>query len=401
MAVIRNTAAMQYRGKVGNTTYYVEGGRQLARVSQNSSNYGETASRSESQQFQRGKWGNLVNFYKVSKGWMRKAYETKKRTQSDYNRFMQLNTPTAKIYLTKNMYANGGCVVDAFRISEGSLRPIQVSSVGNVYATDLRLPEFDIDEDTTVQSFSELIIRNNSQLREGMQISFISYQQEVGASGVPSLICTAYELTLDESNRDLVRSYLPEFCSQVVDGCFGTSANISTGAFAYVLSETRNGATKVSTQTLITKNDGLINQFSTQQAIADSIASYGVDEDIFLTSGSKPTDATPQPVYLESLNFDDDEIEQVYKFGGVGPDVGAIWGKSGSKVLKVSGSFNSASSCSIVLVDDEYRVNVPILSFSAGNIKLGSISSTYYDYQILRVEVVIDGLTVHGYFRQN
>lgn len=315
MALIRNTASMQLRGRVGNTTYYSEGGRLIARVSQNSSNYGEGAARSERQQFQRGKWGNLVNFYKVSKAWMKKAYENRKANQSDYNRFMQLNTANGRVYLTKSMYAQGGCVVDAFRISEGSLRSVSVFPVGNVFRTDLQLGDLTIGDATTIADFTQALIANNNHLHNNMQISFISYQQEVNQFGVPQLICTAYEVTLDTESTELVRSYLPVFCSNGVDGYLGTNDNISIGAFAYVLSESVSGKTLVSTQELILNNSTLIAEYTSAEAIERSIKSYGVDTDVFLASGSNPTQATPQPLYISRVfnRYNDDYESSDYR----------------------------------------------------------------------------------------
>lgn len=401
MAYIRNTAAMQLKGKVGNTTYYVESGRQLARVSQNSSNYGDTARRSEAQQFQRGKWGNLVNFYKASKSWMRKAYETKKRTQSDYNRFMQLNIMDARIYLTRNMYANGGCVVDMFRITEGSLRSIQTNKVGDAYKTDLRVGSLTIGPNTTIAELTQALLTNNNHLRDNMQISFISYQQDVDTYGTPYIICTAYELTLDAQGSQLVRAYLPEFCSSVVEGYLGTNNRISTGAFAYVLSETLNGVTRVSTQSLITKNDELINQYSSLAAQRASIDSYGVDEDIFLTSGSVPTDPTPQPIYLVKMGVVNGQVDLEYPFGGVGPDVGAIWSQGGNEYIDISGAFANVTRVALNFFGTSSVVEVPILSRSGGRIYLGTVPTSYYDNQISFIAVTIDGEVIEGSFTQN
>lgn len=393
MGVIRNTAAMQIRGKVGNTTYYVEGGRQIARVSQNGSNYGEGASRSEAQQFQRGKWGNLVNFYKVSKKWIPKAYESKKRTQSDYNRFMQLNTPNARVYLTRNMYANGGCVVDAFRISEGSLRPINVQPKGAAYNTDLLLDIGEIVSSVTVGEFSESLIINNNHIHEGMQISFISYQQILSSDGVPSLVCTAYEVTLDKNNVDPILEYLPPFCCQNNAGYLGTSDQISTGAFAYVLSETISGKTSVSTQTLIVKNAELLAEFTSAEAIKASIDSYGVDKDIFLTSGSYPVQATPQPVFLESIRFGiDSDIEGEITPGSGPHTFEEIFGGGGTNILKVSGRWSSLGALTL-WTQDLAPYAVGGTRRTDGNITIGSVPSVSYSNKLVKVTAVLDGVT--------
>lgn len=394
MGVIRNTASMQIRGRVGNTTYYVEGGRQIARVSQNGSNYGESASRTEKQQFQRGKWGNLVNFYKVSKSWMKKAYESKSRTQSDYNRFMQLNTPNARIYLTKNMYANGGCVADEFRISEGSLRPIDVVKVGAQYRTSLNVGDLEMNDALGLDVFSDYILENNSFLREGMQISFISYQQTLTPDGVPSLVCTAYEVTIDTLSGDRLRDYLPIFCSQNVGGYLGTSNQISTGAFAYVLSETRNGKTSVSTQTLITKNANLIDEFSSEDAIARSIASYGVDEDIFLTSGSYPKQATEQPIFIDALLAGSGgDVTFYINAGDLAQTFSIIWGAGSNPQLVVSGRYTSVDSVTLV-ADDGKTYNIAASKEANNNIYLGSMPTGSGNKKLIRVDAVLDGKTI-------
>lgn len=394
MGVIRNTASMQIRGRVGNTTYYVEGGRQIARVSQNGSNYGESASRTEKQQFQRGKWGNLVNFYKVSKSWMRKAFESKSRTQSDYNRFMQLNTANGRIYLTKNMYANGGCVVDNFRISEGSLRPIDVVKVGAQYRTSLNIAELEITDDITIDVFSDFLIQYNSYIREGMQISFISYQQTLTPDGVPSLVCTAYEVTIDTTSEDKLRDYLPNFCSQNVDGYLGTSNQISTGAFAYVLSETRSGKTSVSTQTLITKNANLIDEYSSEEAIKRSIDSYGVDADVFLTSGSYPKQATEQPVFIDSLlcGKGGDVVFHI-NAGDLAQTFSIIWGAGSNPELVVSGRYSSIDSVTLV-ADDGAFTNIAASKEPDNNIYLGNMPSGFGNKKLVRVDAVLDGKTI-------
>lgn len=298
MAIIRNTAAMRLKGRVGNTSYYTEGGRQIARVSQNASNYGESARRSQAQQQQRAKWGNLVNFYKVSKGWMPLAFENKKENQSDYNKFMSLNLASARIYMPRDYYAVGGCVADEFRVSEGTLRSINVQPVAGStpqWVTDLALGGDPLSADTTVAEFSAALIANNPHLHYNMQLSFISYQQDVDAWNHPHLICTAYEVTLERDNNESVWSYLPEFCCVNQNGYLGTNDNISRGAFAYILSETVNGSTRVSSQTLIVTEQTLINLYTTDAAKFLAIESYGVDAEVFLMSGSEPQGAAAQP----------------------------------------------------------------------------------------------------------
>lgn len=305
MAIIRNSASALRKGRVGNTTYYVSGQRQIARVSQNSSNYGETARRTEAMQERRARWGNLVNFYKISKHWMKYAYETKTARQSDYNRFMQVNLNSTSVYLTKDQAALGACIVEPFAITQGSLRPINVTKDSNFYTTDIEMGNLVISDTTTVGAFSNQVIALNNGVKAGYQLSFISYQQWDDLGGVPQVTCTAYEVTLDPSSEAILRDYLPEFCSTTRDSKLGTSLTISAGCFAYIWSVTENGSTRVSTQTLINNNAGKIASFSSPAQRQRAIESYGLDNDSFLMSGSTPQVPTPGTQSLSYIWIED------------------------------------------------------------------------------------------------
>lgn len=305
MGIIRNAANRKIRGRIGDTTYYVSLDRQIARQALNSSNYGETASRTVSQQGNRVRWANLVQFYKLSKGWMSKAFETKKSGQSDYNRFMQLNLSTARIYLTKEAVAASSCIVDDFTISQGSLRQINVQQVGNTWATDIQLGGLTIADTTTIADFTTAILTANAWAKEGMQLSFVSYQQTTDSLGYPVAICTAYELTLSTTDTRLVRSFLPEFCSQSsASGTLGTNNNISTGGFAYILSQSVGGKTLVSTQKIVSNNDIFVQLYSGDIMRENAMRSYGITEASFLDSGSNPVSRAQQPLYIESVQVE-------------------------------------------------------------------------------------------------
>lgn len=306
MGIIRNAANRKIRGRIGDTTYYVSLDRQIARQALNSSNYGETASRTISQQGNRVRWANLVQFYKLSKGWMSKAFETKKSGQSDYNRFMQLNLSTARIYLTKEAVAASSCVVDDFTISQGSLRQINVQQVGNTWATDIQLGSLTIGATTTIADFTAAILQYNNWAKEGMQISFVSYQQTTDSLGYPVAICTAYELTLSTTDTRLVRAFLPEFCSQTsASGTLGTNNNISTGGFAYILSQSVGGKTLVSTQKIVSNNLIFVQLYSGEQMRENAMRSYGINEASFLDSGSNPVTRAAQPIYITGATIED------------------------------------------------------------------------------------------------
>lgn len=301
MATIRTAANTVLKGRVGDKSFYVADGRQIARQRLNNSNYGEGASRTQIQQERRVRWSNLVNFYKASSRWMKSAYENRKKGQTDYNKFVQLNINNSKVALTKQLAAAGACVVEPFMVSQGSIPSIDVNPSGNVFVTSIAYPVGTINETTTIGEFSSTIVAANNNITFGMQLTFVSYMQLVDPLGVPRVICTAYEVTLDSTSTEKLRDYLPAFCSQVVTGYLGTSDAIAVGGFAYILSDNSTGKLRVSTQILKTTNSDLQQQYYSDSAVTNAVMSYGVDGDVMLSpSDSVSQNATPKPIYIQA-----------------------------------------------------------------------------------------------------
>lgn len=308
MAKVRNAINPKMAGQVGAYTYYESKGETIVRQAQNNSNYGESASRTQAQQNQRVKLANVVNFYKVSKQWMPKAFENLKPGQTDYTRFLASNLPITKVTLTKAQAAASACIVDNYIVSLGSLPSIQVNmNAGDTFATNINIGALQISDTTTVAELSQAIVANNKTYEYGMQISFISYMQDIDAQGIPRVICTPYEMTLSQSNEGLVRDYLPVFCSTSNDlggenYFLGTNNEIATGGFAYVLSDQRSGKIMVSTQIVVVVNQDLITEYTSGNQNTAATRSYGVDGSVFLSPETRSeTEATPKPVYIQSI----------------------------------------------------------------------------------------------------
>lgn len=287
MAISRNNLSMKLTGRVGAYSYYTTtGGRQIARVAQNSSNYGESATRTEPQQNRRSKWGNLVNFYKLNKTFFRRAFESKSSNQSDYNKFMSVNLPTARVALTKNDYALGGCVLDGFRVSEGSLRGITDSYKAGALNSVLSLDSVGNLGSLTIGHVSNDLLINNSFLQEGDQISYVYWRQFVTVDRVPRFYSEYFELTLDKSS-DVLISSLPN--SDLVygeDDILKGEMDHQGALAAFILTRQVNGALQVSTETAILNSDIFLSQWTGEAAEKKAIASYGVDATAFLDPGS-------------------------------------------------------------------------------------------------------------------
>lgn len=286
MAVIRNTASAVRRGRVGNTSYYYSNGQQVARQARNNSNYGETARRSMAQQERRVCWANLVNLYKVMSPWQKKAYETKKSNQTDYNVFMSLNVPSAQIYLTKDEANNGCAVVDAYTISQGSLPPItyKEGEASRLSYTDI-VCTLSTLAGATLGDFSANIIANNPLYRNGDNIAFLLFSNWADGTTHPYADCAYYEITLDTSSTaSLGSNPISQFLDiQTTTNFLGVGeawwAEVRGVAWAAI--HTRQGNTlQVSSQKIEMLKPIFVDNFSTNAQQQLAVNSYGVDEDV-------------------------------------------------------------------------------------------------------------------------
>lgn len=252
-----------------------------------------TNPRTEAQMNQRVKWANLVNLYRVNSDWMKYAYETKKATQSEYNKWMSLNVTNSRIYLTKQLAAAGACVVDAYTITQGSLPSIEnTMKEAGVWITNIFVANTDHFVNMTVASFTQNVLQNNPGIREGDQISLIRLSQQTNAdNGTPYVIQRRYELVLSLTNNRMAEEYLPsDIVDIIINGsspALGLNIGSRVGGFAWILSRTIAGKTYVSTQSIVPVNNGaLISLYSSDAAYKAAIESYGTSDEAFLSSVS-------------------------------------------------------------------------------------------------------------------
>lgn len=247
--------------------------------------------RTQSQMAQRVKWSQLVAFYRANADWMKYAYETKTPQQSEYNKFMQLNTANSNIYMTKEQASFGACVVMPYVMTQGSLPSINFTEESGSWPSNIYYPSGSfLTASTTIAEFSQKLIAQNPAMRNGDQLSFVRFTQEQDwNTGYPFVQVRKYEIVLDITSTELVGAYLPlDYISVVNVGTPNQLAVVDSGlsgGFLLVLSRTQGGKTLVSSQSIITtRMDGIITAFSSAEKLATSIASYGETPDAFLSS---------------------------------------------------------------------------------------------------------------------
>lgn len=250
------------------------------------------------QMSQRVKWANLVNFYRANKSWMKFAFETKPTNRTDYNQFMSLNVANSRIYLPKDVANQGGCVVDSYVMTQGSLASIEITKGEGVFYSNLFIPEeLDIVATTTVADVSKALIQSNPALREGDQISFIRLTQQTSANtGVPFVVVRKYEVILNTSDLRFFSQFMPtSYITSDMNGdnnCIAVNDSGNAGGFLLILSRTTGGKTYVSTQSVIVANNAAtIEAYSSSNALQAAIDSYGESTEPFLTSTTADQDS--------------------------------------------------------------------------------------------------------------
>lgn len=298
MAVLQNMWLRGAKKKLGGTVLYTQGGRTLQRELAPEVKNPKTPA----QMGQRVKWANLVAFYRANASWMPKAFENKKATQSDYNKFMSLNASSSRIYLTKEQARQGACVVDSYRVSDGTLQPVDIFPTEQNWVTNLYLAGLDkLDATTTLAAFSNALLSSNAGLRSGDQLSFIRVTQLFNnTTDIPYVQVRAYELLINEQGTGLLKDFWPieliGLGAEQETPALMVKNNNKQGGFALIVSRTQGGRVLVSPSQITQVNMAdVINQYSSSAALQAAIDSYGRGDDVFLDSkdanaiGNNPT----------------------------------------------------------------------------------------------------------------
>ena len=272
-------------GKVGAYSMYVRKGEQIVRQRQNSSNYGDDASRTSNQQERRARWGNIVNVFKALKSWQPKAWETAVDGRTDYNEFMSKNINSSPVFLTKDMCANGCAVMASYQVSQGSLAPVEVEydDADGVFVTSIATTAAHTPSATLGQVSAD-IISSNPEFVNGDNIAIIFFSQQVDGRGYPYLRSRYFEITLDTSSEQpLSANPVHEFIdlTNTTNLAF-TLPQLSdwTDVGIAVIHTRKASGLAVSTQRVVMCSASILNDFSTADAATAAIESYGVSSEV-------------------------------------------------------------------------------------------------------------------------
>lgn len=196
MAKVKGMAATKYIGSLGPQVFYMRNGQNIVREKAASVSNPQT----EAQMNQRIKWGNVINLYRLNKTWMEKyAFPIRPAKQSVYNAFMSANVSGSEAALTKERYQQGVTILEPLDFTKGSLPQMLLEYVPSIpgFVTDIVF--HGADQSETIGSVTASLLRDNSWLRDGDQLSIIF--NVTNAQGLQPKVA-AFELTLD-SNSDV------------------------------------------------------------------------------------------------------------------------------------------------------------------------------------------------------
>lgn len=357
------------------------------------------------QMTQRVKWANLVNFYRANKSWLKFAFETKPTNRTDYNQFMSLNVASSRIYLPKGIANQGGCVVDSYVMTQGSLASIEVTLNENQWDTNLYLPTgFEMPEFVTVGEVSEALIQSNPALREGDQISFIRLTQQTNSNtGVPYVVVRKYEVILNTSDLRFFYNFMPidyiDASAKVTGNCISVLNSGNAGGFLLVLSRTTGGKTYVSTQSVIVANNAAtVEAYSSANALQTAIDSYGESIEPFLTSTTaEVNNQAPVQSSIVSISGDLGNAVPGQIFGPISLETADEFEVTLSETPTAVGA---GSKVVVVKAGVETEVTITNANIQAGKIVLPwpSGAPTGEGYYVADIYVVADGITYRAPF---
>lgn len=305
-SIMFNGASQQ----IGGVVLYSRKGETIARTRASQ----VTNPRTPLQMKQRVKLANLVMFYRANSSWMRDAFETKRKKESDYNAFVSNNLANSLVALAKSDVDAGAAVVAPYKVTSGSLGVVEMQLNGTDLVSNLLVGNLNITEDTTIGQLSQALISNNEGVREGMQLSLIINLQLASASaGVPYINVRAHEIILAADSTELVADFIPDGILEVVGNTtksLGVSvANLGDGAATFILSETTGGKTAVSTQSLVFFGSNAVYRgYTSQSQMNAAIASYGENVENFLSSNSaNGSSAVATTLALMGIDIANDE----------------------------------------------------------------------------------------------
>lgn len=343
------------RGKVGSMVFARRAGEQITRPY----NGNPKNPRTLAQMRRRIKWANLINSWRLFKPWIQMGMQSKKTTQSDYNKFVSLNLNQSLAYLLKEEAAAGGVILADYILTSGTLglRAMQSAAI-----TSIKLAETTDFARMTIGQLSSDILSRNLGFAIGDQITVLGFGQRLEA-GLPVVdVCGFKFLLTDAADARMAGTAIEKF------GPISPTVSDGNLSFDFVGIEyaTYGGAviqSRLSSDGNLQLSDSKIlafysaggaqmatNPFST--SATEALNSYGYDPDVFLSP------KTSSPI-VSSVLIDGSAID----------NNGAIQLPADEPVL-------------VQVAGRGFDVNTPVVTYGGNSVQLTTVTPTTATFSV-------------------
>lgn len=284
-----NVAAINQSGKVGTIRYYQRGGETYVRSSHNSV---KNNPRTDAQMRHRIMFASKAALWSALNGNLRGAFTKKEGTQSDFNMFMKLND-NAGVFFTKRQNAKAAQVIFPVQISDGKLESVIAVKEDGRIVSNIALGALATSADTTVSEFSAAVVSLNECFKYGDVLSFIAVLQRVNGEGIPKITSSFLKLELSRDDSRRLWAVMPDYAFVNIGGYLGTDADLAAGCYTWVHSR-NDGKLLISSQILVSNNDDMIAQYSSDAQYELARNSYGTNPGSFFSSSDSDASASSQ-----------------------------------------------------------------------------------------------------------
>lgn len=241
------------------------------------------------QRAHRCKLANVVNFYKAKPALFARAFESKGKHQSDFNKFVQLNLPNATLMWSKEQAQWGWFLGAAFKLSEGSLHEVRGVCEDEVFKFGSIIGGSSYDwDDKTIGEISTDLLNRNSWLKAGDQVTIVYTSENTAYTQVGTLqpVFLGYmEFVLDSTSNVNFSTVRPNLLSSLASTTSGITLDgpVSVGI---IVSRMNGAVLQVSSSVMAINADfGGYARYDTADQRAAAMNSYGYKDHALLVPG--------------------------------------------------------------------------------------------------------------------
>lgn len=191
------------RGKVGSMVFARRAGEQITRPYNGNPKNPKTLA----QMRRRIKWANLINSWRRYKPFIQMGMQSRKTTQSDYNKFVSLNLNQSLAYLLKEEAAQGAVILADYILTSGTLG---VRAMRSAAETSIAVgsPSTDFSR-ISIGELSANIMAFNQGFAIGDQIAVLAFGQKL-EQGVPQVDVFGFKFLLTGADDGRIASTVIE-----------------------------------------------------------------------------------------------------------------------------------------------------------------------------------------------